>query len=139
MALIRCPECGKDISDQSEVCIHCGYPVAENQIPEYDPNTVCPVCKSVNWVYDEIRGLVNCDTCGYCIAKNEIIAKKYRAIRMASHHESNDTPSTPTLRCPRCGSVNVTTGSRGYSILTGFLGSGKTVNRCGSCGHKWKP
>lgn len=27
MALIRCPECGKEISDQAEYCIHCGYPL----------------------------------------------------------------------------------------------------------------
>lgn len=27
MALIKCPECGKDISDKSSVCIHCGYPI----------------------------------------------------------------------------------------------------------------
>ncbi|MCH3909527.1 MAG: hypothetical protein LKE31_04030 [Bacilli bacterium] len=26
MALIKCPECGEMISDQSDVCIHCGYP-----------------------------------------------------------------------------------------------------------------
>lgn len=29
MALITCPECGKQISDKSEVCIGCGYPVNE--------------------------------------------------------------------------------------------------------------
>lgn len=27
MALIVCPECGKEISDKSEMCIHCGYPL----------------------------------------------------------------------------------------------------------------
>ena len=27
MALIVCPECGKEISDKSEACIHCGYPL----------------------------------------------------------------------------------------------------------------
>ena len=25
--LIRCPECGKEISDQSDKCIHCGFPL----------------------------------------------------------------------------------------------------------------
>ena len=25
MAMIKCPECGKEISDKTEVCIHCGY------------------------------------------------------------------------------------------------------------------
>ncbi len=27
MALIKCPECGKEISDISEVCVQCGYPI----------------------------------------------------------------------------------------------------------------
>ena len=27
MALITCPECKKEISDKSTVCIHCGYPI----------------------------------------------------------------------------------------------------------------
>lgn len=27
MALIKCPECGKEISDKSTNCIHCGYPL----------------------------------------------------------------------------------------------------------------
>jgi hypothetical protein len=27
MALMNCPECAKEISDKSAVCIHCGYPI----------------------------------------------------------------------------------------------------------------
>ena len=27
MALINCPECGKEISDKAPACIHCGYPM----------------------------------------------------------------------------------------------------------------
>lgn len=27
MSLIKCPECGKDVSNLSERCIHCGYPL----------------------------------------------------------------------------------------------------------------
>lgn len=29
MALIKCPECGREISDKAEVCIGCGYPLKE--------------------------------------------------------------------------------------------------------------
>ena len=25
MALIKCPECNKEISDKSNTCVHCGY------------------------------------------------------------------------------------------------------------------
>lgn len=27
MAIIKCPECGKKISDKARVCVHCGYPL----------------------------------------------------------------------------------------------------------------
>lgn len=32
MALIRCPECNKEISDKSQVCIHCGYPLNSDEL-----------------------------------------------------------------------------------------------------------
>lgn len=32
MALIKCPECGKEISDKASACIHCGYPLASENI-----------------------------------------------------------------------------------------------------------
>lgn len=34
MALIQCPECGREISDKSKACVHCGYPLAELWRPE---------------------------------------------------------------------------------------------------------
>lgn len=43
------------------------------------------------------------------------------------------------VKCPKCGSTNITAGQRGYSLVWGFAGSGSTVNRCANCGHKWKP
>lgn len=32
MAIISCPECGKEVSDKAKACIHCGYPLAEVMI-----------------------------------------------------------------------------------------------------------
>lgn len=29
MALIKCPECGKEISDKASICVNCGYPIFE--------------------------------------------------------------------------------------------------------------
>ena len=43
------------------------------------------------------------------------------------------------LSCPKCGSTTVTTGARGVNWTLGFIGASKTVNRCGNCGHTWKP
>ena len=37
MALINCPECGKEISDKAPVCIHCGYPLHQEGAAGWDP------------------------------------------------------------------------------------------------------
>lgn len=37
MALIKCPECGKEISDKSTNCIHCGYPLEHIQKSKSEP------------------------------------------------------------------------------------------------------
>lgn len=42
-------------------------------------------------------------------------------------------------KCPKCGSTSIATINKGYTLLTGFLGSGKPMNVCQVCGHKWKP
>lgn len=36
MALIKCPECNKEISDKSESCIHCGYPLHQINTKQTD-------------------------------------------------------------------------------------------------------
>ena len=47
--------------------------------------------------------------------------------------------ASKALHCPRCDSTQIVTGQRGYSLMWGFLGSNKTMNRCASCGYKWEP
>ena len=34
MALITCPECGKQISDKADKCIHCGFPLGHFDTPK---------------------------------------------------------------------------------------------------------
>ena len=29
MALIKCPECGREVSDRAPACVHCGFPLGE--------------------------------------------------------------------------------------------------------------
>lgn len=41
--------------------------------------------------------------------------------------------------CPRCGSESISVGTRGYTITTGFIGSGNVRCVCLNCGYKWKP
>ena len=53
MALISCPECGKQISDKAEVCLECGFPIRsyleENakkieKVQEEPAENKCPYC-----------------------------------------------------------------------------------------------
>ena len=42
-------------------------------------------------------------------------------------------PKENPIRCPRCGSTEYTLMNRGFSIWTGFLGSGKAKRVCNRC------
>jgi len=33
MALVRCPDCSKEVSDQAPACIHCGRPLKQTTQP----------------------------------------------------------------------------------------------------------
>lgn len=57
MALINCPECGKEISDKADVCPNCGFRVGEQNDLVY----LCPKCFStrldtVNKKYNAGKG-----------------------------------------------------------------------------------
>ena len=39
MALITCPECGKDVSTEAKACPACGFPVADRSNPAAVPST----------------------------------------------------------------------------------------------------
>lgn len=65
------------------------------------------------------------DTNGNCdAAKKEL--RKYVPDAFALPKES-------PIRCPRCGSTEYTLMNRGFSVLTGFLGSGKVKRVCNRC------
>lgn len=136
MALINCPECGKEISDKSEKCIHCGYPI--RNIPYLHEN-INGKDYDVSFLLDnsmsqvkKMKHLTELSGCDLLLAKQIVL--KYcptKAIEQKS--------STPQLTCPKCGSTNITEGTRGFTLTTGFIGSGKFRYVCKDCGNKWKP
>lgn len=76
------------------------------------------------------------------LKKNDIIEYNLKLSQFKNQVDQNNQiqqRDNNVVKCPKCGSTNVTAGQRGYSLLTGFIGSGNTVNRCAKCGHKWKP
>ena len=49
------------------------------------------------------------------------------------------TKINDVLKCPKCKSSHIATINRGYSLITGFIGSGSPKNVCQMCGYEWKP
>lgn len=150
LALINCPECGKEISDKSETCIHCGYPLSEKNMC-YINGTKYDLSFVFEYKWEEraipmkmLIDLTDCtlDSVGEAINKmfktgeipRTLILEKKKPKSTSQTSRHKDDP-----KCPKCGSTSITAGQRGYSLLTGFIGSGKTVNRCANCGYKWKP
>ena len=155
MALIKCPECNKDISDKAKVCIHCGYPLETT--PKDQENTYVPMninifgqVYDINKIYtehkDDIKHMF--DTNGkikcigfirlkYNLGLKEakcIVDNMYDRIYLPSvaNNESNTTITSPPPsalpKCPTCGSINiekVSSSERGLSFLWAGLVSKK--------------
>lgn len=175
MPLIKCVECGNDVSSYADVCPKCGCPVSisvdKNGSGSLMDIVLCSVPEdNYGWTREfvsQVSGITIKEA--YDIIKSVPIvivkgvskdtSEKIKEILCNEGCKVDIVQSTETaeivreelientelykkyqpLRCPRCGSTAVTTTSRGYSLVWGFAGSNKTVNRCGKCGHTWKP
>lgn len=151
MALIKCPECGKEISDKSEICIHCGFPInkskniiingivydcsgVENLINNYKNNKINKSefsMKTMQFIQNT-RAL----SAHYELELLEYI-KNNLEIPQEFNGESREDQNKP--HCPKCNSTAIFTTTRGYSFIKGFVGSGKPMNVCQKCGYKWQP
>lgn len=144
MSLIICPECGKEISNKAKHCVHCGCPI-------YNPN----IC-ILNGIKQDLSFLIDgtCDELDAIIKINTLTGSCFET-SYEIVGEIMDTKKIPPIlniktkeeylleknqiHCPKCGSTSIGVTNRGYSLLTGFIGSGKAMNTCKNCGYKWKP
>lgn len=72
MALIKCPECGGQISDKAPACIHCGYPLQEATTSNVAQNIIVKVngqsydisdLKKMYDKYTDAEQKMICNTC----------------------------------------------------------------------------
>lgn len=144
-----CPRCGYDeyfTDDEAHICPNCSY---EDPVKtEYTVKDIASVGGS-----KEIREFIQIQREKYTLHSDVFDEKLYQQLidneaerrrqfelqRRERELLRGAEASSNLPRCPKCGSTSITTGQRGYSFWTGFLGSGTTVNRCANCGHKWKP
>lgn len=165
MAIIQCPECGGKVSSEAPACIHCGYPLQEHT-PASASKKVIIQSMSLESKIGIIRVVREETGLGLADAKslveqslpvvikdgltdshaNDIARKLNDAGADAKVCNSSEPISFASaskdkdiIVCPRCGSTQYHAGTRGFSLITGFIGSGKTVLTCLKCGHRWKP
>ena len=140
MALIKCPECGKEISDKSDKCIHCGFPLRSTPIIQENINgkyydvtflsdTNIPFVKKINMV----RELTGCDL---FLAKE--IAHKYHIEQESSKPKEEDNRP----KCPNCHSTNIKaiTGTERAMSIMGLGIFSKKINKsfkCLNCKYTW--
>jgi len=170
MALIKCPECGKEISDKSSACIHCGFPLKQST-ENIDSNFYGVKCINDKRVWGKAFNFISCSRAinkrstginDWSIIASGITKDRAELLlnylfshkgegelfqdtsctqenkELTLYIDTNINPNAPVM-CPRCGSTQIVTGQRGYSVASGFLGSKKTTNRCGKCGYSWQP
>ena len=176
MSLIKCTECGNEVSSYASACPKCGCPVqkmvdmSENCLKLFDIRVDDITNNDQTWIRGFINQMLGIDSSISRAMIGRLPSVIIKGVSSQTANEiqrllGNEGCSVSTivsgesserytlnnvkatglykkyqpLTCPRCGSTAVTTGSRGYSLVWGFAGSNKTVNRCGKCGYTWKP
>lgn len=144
----KCKYCGEDnwwsIDNKSEfieVCANCLKTVSYKKllfINEFQ----CDKCSSKDGILDD--GDTNIKfICRKCGTPKVIFEKHYvktdNRNKVGIIVDKQPTPKSDVIKCPKCNSTQISTGKRGFSLMTGFIGANKTVNRCARCGYSWKP
>jgi predicted RNA-binding Zn-ribbon protein involved in translation (DUF1610 family) len=57
MALIKCSECGKEVSDKATACPNCGAPIGSEHAPQRRGNTAVRVVRA-GWRWEAIGALL---------------------------------------------------------------------------------
>lgn len=122
------------LTDDAKICPDCQSNLVDIDFPALDLKILSKISDSTDF-YDAMIKLHDDDIIEY-----ELKMSQFRSQVEAQEAEAERKKAEESKpRCPKCGSTSITAGQKGYSILTGFLGSNKTVNRCSNCGHTWKP
>jgi len=159
MSLIKCEECGKDISDKAESCPNCGYPLIKKDAIINDNNfysiKLIVSSQKINEikVVREILGLGLKEAKDIVDSKNAILAQgltKSEVDKLSKElssnglnveiisRNSNIQPQTiySEPRCPKCNSTNFDMIKRNWSFTTGFM-TNKVDRVCRNCKHKF--
>lgn len=112
-------------------CPNCGGEFLDIDFPQRDLATIEEISEDVDFIEAMIK-----------LRQSDIIEYESKMSQFRSQVEqqkSSKAKNENKVHCPKCNCTDIGVVNRGYSIITGFIGSGKSMNVCKKCGHKWKP
>lgn len=143
MALITCPECGREISDQATSCPQCGYPLSPTFSNRYEVAVIGTVPKIERKIFAaRIRkyypDLISEEKAAEIAAsENSVIvsgigfdeADIFRQLMQETYRNIvvRKVGSTANIeektRCPRCGSTSIQMVRKGFSFGKATIGN----------------
>lgn len=146
MALIKCPECNREISDKSKVCIHCGYPLDDKNINclingvSYDLSFLLDDTIPILVKGKQLHLLTKCDIKD-CLDKAKIVAANKEIPKTMSLKQQRISDKN-IPKCPTCNSTNIekislTKKAVGGAIFGLFSSDVRKTMHCKNCGAKW--
>lgn len=156
--LVECPECHNKISDQSDKCIHCGYPLHKKSEymccingVEHDLSTEFVLLTQSDFMQGlrnlrdkHLLDLSDATTLGNIIKNTKQIPKEYNSSQKEEYkNQSNTIKNTNnTPHCPTCNSTNIkriSTSAKVTNIaMFGLLGNKrKKTFHCNNCKYEW--
>lgn len=147
MALIKCPECGKEISDKAIACPHCGFPIEKNSTEQKKiitdqpmpiqttfPQMKCQFCGA-----DNDQGSMYCGYCGKLIDSAEIqqriqlenlilqqkqLQVQQKQFEVQSRIQYQQIQEYNSMaRCPKCGSASLSGHKKGFGVGKAVIGA----------------
>lgn len=133
---VYCPKCGREYLHaegmEKRVTCKCGEKVVHTNITAEEQWLISRTSSD----HDFFLAMIE-------LKEKDIIEFQSRIAQYRAQAKAEGCYSKPkhdnAPKCPKCGSTHITTGARGVSCFWGFIGTGKTVNRCSNCGNTWKP
>ena len=146
MALVKCPECGKEVSDRAKSCPNCGFPIEEEVHKNEQEYKTDSKDERVEELPPEERPeMFECLQCGrklpVGIEECVFCGRTYRNI--------NNNPE-PEIQCPACGSYKIKQISKKPflkkfmevvavgGVLPDVNNDYRTEYKCKNCGKTWE-
>lgn len=135
----KCDKCGKIGACKEDALIHkvndCNGNLIDTTLSYEDFDILCDISSSDNDFIRTMIDLKESDPIEYQLKMSQFKTQVQQQKNIQKQQQQNKN----RIKCPKCNSTSIVTTTRGFSVVTGFIGSCSPRNVCQKCGYKWKP